>query len=74
MIIPQYGFDNLGESVIAEMCLQAIGGKRHSDDFYEYVDTEWYGNYAIVKVNVASSRSKPKQVSVRIQIDKVDCL
>lgn len=74
MIIPQYGFDNLGESVIAEMCLQATGGTRHSDDFYKYVDTEWYGDYAIVKVNVASSRSKPKQVSVRIQIDKVECL
>ena len=72
MIIPQYGFDNLGEDIIAKMCLRAIGGARYSGDFYKYVDTEWYGNYAIVKVNVASNRSKPKQVSVKIHIDKVE--
>ena len=74
MIIPEYGFDNLGESIIAEMCLRAIGGTRHSDDFYKYVDTEWRGSYAIVKVNVASSKSKPKQVSVKIHIDKVETI
>ena len=33
MIIPEYGFDNLGESIIAEMCLQAIGGTRYSVRF-----------------------------------------